>query len=73
MSLTCIIGSRIKRLREARKYSQVELCEYIDLHQPDLSDIEAGKRLPNLKTLCDICRALDVSVARFFIGFKNTL
>jgi transcriptional regulator with XRE-family HTH domain len=45
------LGGALRRWREQVRISQVELAARIGTHQWTLSDIEGGKRLPNLAEL----------------------
>ncbi len=72
-ALSILVGSRIKRLRERRKLTQVQLCKITGIHQSDLSFIETGNRLPTLGTICTICRATKMPLAMFFMGFPTDL
>lgn len=72
-NLSTTVGSRIKRIREQRNMTQVQLCKIAGLYQANLSDIESGKILPSLKTICNICRVTKTSLARFFFGFPENI
>ena len=57
------IGSRIRRLREAKGFTQEELADSVGMMRSNISRIEAAKHRPTLETLEKIAQALDVSVA----------
>ncbi len=55
------VGSRIKAAREAKKLTQEELAEMVELTPTHISVIERGAKTPRLSTFVDIANALDVS------------
>ena len=56
-----IIGSRIKEARLAKKYTQEDLAEKIDISVAFLSRVERGNSHINLKRLNQLCSLLDVT------------
>ena len=66
-----IIGSRIKKARLAKKYTQEDLAEKIDVSVAFLSRIERGNSHINLPRLNQICSLLDVSEAYILNGASN--
>lgn len=54
------VGAAIRRLRKERNISQDILSGLADVARSHLSDIESGKKQPNLDTLCRIADALKV-------------
>jgi DNA-binding XRE family transcriptional regulator len=57
------IGSKIRKLREAKGLTQEELAAVVGMMRSNISRIEAAKHRPTLETLEKIARALKVSVA----------
>jgi len=58
------IGKVLKRLREAKKPSQLELAKRAGVAQAYLSELEAGhKKNPGIETLKKLAKALGVPVA----------
>lgn len=55
------IGRRIKAAREAKKMTQEQLAELVDLSPMHMSVLERGHKPPKLETLVTIANALDVS------------
>lgn len=55
------IGRRIKAAREARKMTQEQLAEVVELSTMHMSVLERGHKPPKLETLVRIANALDVS------------
>ena len=57
-----IIGQRLKKARKAKKMTQDELSEKLDVSIAFLSRIERGTSEVNLKRLAEIARYLDVTM-----------
>ena len=57
-----IISPRLRPLRKQKNLTQEELGEMIGVAKARVSDYEAGKTEPPLKTLIKIADALDVSL-----------
>jgi len=59
------IGTKLKRLREARGFSQLQLAKRSKVPQGYISELEAGhKKNPGLETLRKIANALGVPVVQ---------
>jgi transcriptional regulator with XRE-family HTH domain len=61
-----LLGARIKELRKAKKLSQDQLSEKINIDPKHLSRIEVGKSYPSLDTLEKIAGSLGVEIKEFF-------
>ena len=61
-----LLGARIKELRKAKRLSQDELSEKINIDPKHLSRIEVGKSYPSLDTLEKIAKALNVEIKDLF-------
>lgn len=61
-----LLGSRIKELRKARKFSQEELAELIGVEPRHMSRIEVGQSYPSLDRLEKLANALSVELKDFF-------
>ncbi len=55
------IGNRIRKYREERRISQVQLAQRLGVSNSRVSNWEQGINRPDADILADICRALDVS------------
>ena len=55
------IGKRIRKYREARGISQVQLAEKLGIGNSRVSNWEQGINRPDADILAEICRALEVS------------
>jgi transcriptional regulator with XRE-family HTH domain len=60
------IGREIRRLREAKGWSQAKLAAAADMGVSGVSQIETGARNPSAVTLSKIAQALDVEIAELF-------
>lgn len=61
-----IFGNRMKIVRAAKGISQEELAHEIEKTPHYISDIETGKRKPNLNTLVDLMIALETTPNEMF-------
>lgn len=59
-------GKRIKELREARKLTQEQFAEKVNLEYQTISRIETGYYFTNYKNLENMARVLNVSVEELF-------
>ncbi len=64
-------GSSIKRLREAKGFTQEAIAEKADLDRTYISDVERGARNPGVRNVIRIAKALGVSAAAFFTEAKQ--
>lgn len=61
-------GGRISALRTAAKLSQADLARASRITQSHISQIERGKRVPNMGTLRALAHALGASVGDIVDG-----
>ncbi len=66
-----IIGQRLKKARKAKKMTQEELSEKLDVSIAFLSRIERGNSQVNLKRLVQICEILEVSPGEILNGVSS--
>lgn len=64
------IGLKIKHLRKARKMSQEELGERVQIARSTISNYEIGRRSPHLKDLQRLAEAFGVGLDYF--GVQST-
>lgn len=57
---------RIRKCREERQLSQLELSLVSGISQNMITYIETGKRTPSLRTFIKLCVALEISPASLF-------
>jgi transcriptional regulator with XRE-family HTH domain len=60
------LGEEVKRLRQAKGWTQEQLAVYAGSSQPTVNLLEAGKRNPSASTLEKLARALEVEVVELF-------
>ena len=63
----CMIafGDFIRAGREAKKLFQAQIAEEVGITQAYYSQIESGKRNPDLRTAIQICNVLGLDIHRF--------
>ena len=61
MHISKLLAGNVKRLRQARGWSQEDLAEAADLHRTYVSGIERGVRNPTISVVSAIARGLGVS------------
>ena len=60
------VGKEVRRLREAKGWSQAKLAAETGMAVSGISQIENDKRNPNSATLTKLAKALEVEVADLF-------
>jgi transcriptional regulator with XRE-family HTH domain len=60
------VGEQVKRLRQAKGWTQEQLAVYAGSSQPTVNLLEAGKRNPSAATLEKLARALELEVVDLF-------
>jgi transcriptional regulator with XRE-family HTH domain len=60
------LGARIKELRKAKRLSQEQLSDKINIDPKHLSRIEVGNSYPSLDTLDNISKALGIEMKDIF-------
>jgi transcriptional regulator with XRE-family HTH domain len=58
------LGSRIRALRKAKRWTQTDMAVSLDINRGHISDLESGKREVGLITLQIIARGLGTTMAR---------
>ena len=56
------VGKHLKAMRKKAKLTQVEMSQKTGIVQPNISEMENGKRLPQLDTLVTFAKALGVTL-----------
>lgn len=59
-------GEKVRKLREQKKMSQLELAQKAKLDITTINEIENGNRDPMLRTIWKITNALDVRLDQLF-------
>lgn len=64
MADVCVqLGERIRELRRAKGWRQIDLAQHSGVHEVHLSDLERGTREAGIRTIKKIADALGVRVA----------
>lgn len=66
MNIKKQLGTKIKRIRQKRGFTQEQLAEKIDIATRTLCGIENGENFLTADTLEKICKVLNVSCADLF-------
>ena len=56
-----LLGQRIRHYRHAKKLTQEQLAERVDISPSFLGHIERGSRIASLETVMKFCEVLDVT------------
>lgn len=64
------VGQKIKELREARGWTQLELSLQADKAQSAIWTFESGKYYPKLPDLQRICDAFGMTISEFMEGVE---
>lgn len=63
-----LVGERIRALRTAKGWRQIDLAEQSGVHEVHISDLERGSREAGLRTLSKIAMALETSLSDLLDG-----
>lgn len=66
MNIQHVLGTNVRRIREAKGWSQDKLSEMSGLHRTYISGIERGVRNPTIKIVHEIAAALGIKVSQLF-------
>lgn len=61
-------GERIRKLRRAKSWRQIDLAEHSGVHEVHISDLERGTREAGLRTLSKIASALGTTLSDLLKG-----
>lgn len=62
------LGKKIRGLRRARGWRQIDLAAHADLSKTHVCELEVGKREVGLIALCRIAAALDIKLTDLVKG-----
>ena len=62
------LGERIRKLRLAKSWRQIDLAEHSGVHEVHISDLERGTREAGLRTLSKIALALGMTLSEMLKG-----
>jgi transcriptional regulator with XRE-family HTH domain len=63
-----VTGERIRKLRRAKNWRQIDLAEHSGVHEVHISDLERGSREAGLRTLSKIAAALSTTLSDLLKG-----
>lgn len=66
-----LVSDGLKEMRLKAGYSQMQLAKKINVHQPNLSAMEAGKRRPDYDIAKKLAVSLNVSVEEIYGTFEK--
>lgn len=61
MEIQARLGQNVRRLREAKGWSQEDYADRAGIHRTYVSDIERGKRNPTVAVVEKLAKPLEVS------------
>lgn len=61
-------GERIRALRQARGWTQVEMADFLAMDRSYLSEIETGKKDPSLTMLKTLASGLKTTISKLTEG-----
>jgi transcriptional regulator with XRE-family HTH domain len=61
-------GERIRALRQARGWTQVEMADFLAMDRSYLSEIETGKKDPSLTMLKTLATGLKTTISKLADG-----
>jgi len=70
-TVTVQLGRRIRALRQALSLTQEQLAEKASISVSFLSMIERAERVPHLKTLSALSKALGIPLSRLFLDLNG--
>jgi XRE family transcriptional regulator, regulator of sulfur utilization len=62
------LGSRIRKLRKARDWSQEDMAEASGMHWTYIGQVERGERNLTLQSIKSIAHAFDLKISELFRG-----
>jgi transcriptional regulator with XRE-family HTH domain len=63
-----VVARNVRAERARLRWTQDQLADHLDWTRATLAAVETGRRALLVSDLPDLCRALDVPVARLLIG-----
>lgn len=65
-----VIGRRIRELRKAKGWRQIDLAQHSGVHEVHISDLERGTREAGIRTLHCLAKALGASLTQVVKGVE---
>lgn len=73
MDMRVLVGTNVRRLREAQGMTQEQLAERSGFGQNYLSDLERGRRNPTVVTVFELAQALNTTPALLLTPVQTDL
>ena len=67
-----LMGERVKQARKAKRFTQAQVAETINMSSKNFSQLERGMTGISLSTLISLCKALDVSADYILFGMESS-
>jgi len=65
-NICVLLGERIRYLRKAKGWRQIDLAQHSGVHEVHISDLERGTREVGIKTLYALAQALEIKLDGIF-------
>lgn len=65
-----LLGQRIRKLRKARGWRQLDLAEQAGINENYVSDLELGRKEACLRTLSTLARAFSIKLEELLRGVE---
>jgi transcriptional regulator with XRE-family HTH domain len=65
-----LLGQRIRKLRKARGWRQLDLAEQAGINENYVSDLELGRKEACLRTLATLARAFGIKLDELLHGLE---
>lgn len=66
-----LMGERIRQARKARRYTQAQVAEMINMSSKNFSQLERGMTGISLSTLISLCKTLEISSDYILFGIES--
>ena len=63
---------RLRKIRKDKNLSMQKLANLSGVSSGNISEYENGNKIPGLKTIIDLCKALNISTDYFIFGIEIT-
>ena len=67
-----LMGERVKQARKAKRFTQAQVAETINMSSKNFSQLERGMTGISLSTLISLCKAFDVSADNILFGMESS-
>ena len=64
-------GQRVAYLRQARRWTQIELAQRTGLHRSYIAGVEAGRRNISFRNLLRLAHGFEIAPVQLFTDFRS--